>query len=145
MRFWDTSALVSLVVDEPRSAVVREIYTDDTHLTVWWGTEVECVSAVSRIEREGDVSREQAVNALHRLDELAGTWFEVDPSAEIRRTARRLVLVHPLKAADALQLSAAIAASEDDRASVAFVSFDARLRRAAALEGFAVLPDQQQV
>jgi len=145
VRFWDTSALVSLVVDEPRSTVARELYNEDGDLTVWWATEVECVSAVSRIEREGDVSRDQAANAILRLDDLARTWFEIDPSAEIRRTARRLVLVHPLKAADALQLSAAIAASEDERASVAFVSFDARLRRAAALEGFAVLPDQQQV
>ncbi len=144
MRFWDTSALVSLGVVEPRSTVARELYDEDPGLTVWWGTEVECVSAVSRIEREGKITREQAANAIDRLDDLAGTWFEIDPSLEIRRTARRLVLVHPLKAADALQLAAAIAAWEGDR-SFGFVSFDAGLRRATALEGLAVLPDQQHV
>jgi predicted nucleic acid-binding protein len=145
VRFWDTSALVAVAVDEPRSVVARELLAEDAEMTVWWATEVECVCAVSRIERDGSVSAAQAADAVRRLDDLAAGWLEIDPSSAIRRTARRLVVVHPLSSADALQLSAAIAAAEDERGSLGFVSFDPRLCRAAALEGFAVLPDQQQV
>jgi len=63
----------------------------------------------------------------------------MSPDEEVRRQARRLLRVHPLRAADALQLGAAIvwAGRYEGRE---FVSLDARLREAARLEGFAVLP-----
>ena len=142
MRFWDTSAVVSLLVEEPRSPLTRVLVAQDLGLTVWWATEVECVSALSRLVRVGDISQEQAADGIGNLEELTGNWIEVDPSARVRRTARRLLLVHELVAADALQLSAAIAAAEDEPTSLEFVSFDQRLRRAASREGFAVVPAQ---
>lgn len=53
-------------------------------------------------------------------------------------TARRLLRVHALRAADALQLAAAIAASEADPASLKLVTLDERLAEAARREGFPV-------
>ena len=52
-----------------------------------------------------------------------------------------MLRVHPLRAADALQLAAAVAFAEDNQAGVRFVSFDARLNDAAAREGFPVLTE----
>ncbi len=136
MRFWDTSALVPLLLAEEASVECQRLYREDPLCVVWWGTEVECVSAVARLEREGALSAAQASATLRRLDDLAGRWQEVQPVAMVRTTARRLLRVHPLRAADALQLAAALVASEGDPASLPFVSGDARLRDAATREGF---------
>lgn len=53
MRFWDSSALVPLLVDEPTSPVVVAEYLVDPEQMAWWGTGLECVSALARAEREG--------------------------------------------------------------------------------------------
>jgi predicted nucleic acid-binding protein len=77
--------------------------------------------------------------ALQRLRQLTAGWHEVDPSDEIRETAARFLRVHPLRAADALQLAAAFAAAERRPASLEIVTLDDRLANAARKEGFAVL------
>jgi uncharacterized protein len=115
-------------------------------MSVWWGTELECVSAVARREREGLATRRAAEQALDRLDQFRAAWEEVEPHETLRRTARRLLRVHALRAGDSLQLAAAIAASEGDPSTLEFVCLDARLVEAAEREGFVVVgADQQQV
>jgi predicted nucleic acid-binding protein len=76
--------------------------------------------------------------ALGRLDSLAEAWHEVQPVAAVRGTARRLLRVHPLRAADALQLAAAVVAGEGLPASLPLVTLDERLAAAARREGFIV-------
>jgi len=139
MRFWDTSAVVPLLDDEPSSeAAVRE-FERDPHLVVWWGTEVECVSAVTRRERDGALDGQSVVRALDRLDRMSLEWTQVEPAQRVRQVAFRLLRVHPLRAADALQLAAAIAATEGQPASLPFVTLDDRLAKAAEREGFEVV------
>jgi predicted nucleic acid-binding protein len=77
--------------------------------------------------------------AAERLRRLAVAWQEVLPVDPVRTTAQRLLRVHPLRAADALQLAAAVVASEHDAASLPFVCLDDRLAEAAAREGFPVV------
>lgn len=113
----------------------------DSEMIVWWGTEVECASAVARLERKRIASREATVSALERLHDLKSAWQEIEPSEQVRRTARRLLRVHPLRAGDALQLAAALVACESDAASLELVSLDERLVEAADREGFPALPD----
>ena len=108
-------------------------------MLVWWATEIECVSAVSRLERDGGLSAADTAMALGRLDALAGGWSEIQPLEGFRRTARRLLRVHPLRAADALQLGAALIGSEGDPGTLPFVSLDARLIAAAEREGFPIV------
>jgi len=74
---------------------------------------------------------------LRALVELADT---VAPTDELRRRAARLVAVHPLRAADALQLAAALLWCEEQPHTEGFVSLDDRLRDAARNEGFDVKP-----
>ena len=142
MTFWDTSALLAVALDDPRrSFAVRRLEADD-RMAVWWGASVEYVSAVARRERDRSLAAEEVDEALHRIAVLERVWYEVQPSALIKRTAQRLLRVHPLRAADSLQLAAAIAAADGDPASLGFVCFDARLTAAASREGFVVLSTQ---
>lgn len=139
MRYWDSSAIVPLLVDEPSSAAVAREYEDDPEAFVWWATAVECVSALARLEREGSLSRAGMTEALTRLDALVRAWREIQPTEPVRRTAVRLLRVHPLRAADAIQLSAARVAAEDQPHTLPFVTLDVALAQAAEREGFAVV------
>jgi predicted nucleic acid-binding protein len=138
-RFWDASAVVPLLLDEAATAGCRAVYGEDSHLLVWWGTELECVSAVSRCEREGIVPAARARQALSRLDALKKRWDEVLAVDLVREQARRLMRVHPLRTADSLQLAAASVAASGRPAGLPFVCLDARLADAASREGFAVV------
>ena len=108
-------------------------------MVVWWSTEIECVSALVRLERDGSLASAGTADAVDRLAALAGAWREVQPISRVRQTAVRLLRVHPLRAADALQLGAAIAGAEDQPATLAFVTLDERLALAAEREGFPVI------
>ena len=107
-------------------------------MCVWWATELECVSALARLEREGALTETAATEALGRIDMLAESWNEVQPVVAVRRTARRLLRVHALRAADALQLAAALIASESQPATLPLITLDQRLAAAARREGFTV-------
>ena len=139
MNFWDTSALVVLSVDEPHRQTALRVLEADDQIVVWWGSAIEYVAAVSRREREGSLKTEEVSEHLGRLNALSQVWYEVQPSWRIKAVAQRLLRVHPLRAADSLQLAAALVAAEDDPSSIGFVCFDARLNQAASREGFAIL------
>ena len=138
MRFWDSSALVPLFAAETRTPDMQFRYARDPEVVVWWGTPVECASAIARLEREGALSAANAAESFARLDALAPSWMQIDPSDEIRESARRLLRVHVLRAADALQLAAAVVAAERRPSTLAFVTCDSRLQEAAVKEGFLI-------
>ena len=79
-------------------------------MVVWWGTEVECVSAIARRRRSNALTQDLERDAIDRLRHLSRSWKEIDPAPAIRETAIRLLRTHDLRAADALQLAAAFAA-----------------------------------
>jgi len=141
MRFWDSSAIVPLLVDDPRREALFELVRNDPAMVVWWGTPVECASAIARHERDGDFSLAQATEALSRLRTYGRSWSEVVASEAVRATALRLLRTHRLRAADSLQLAAAIVAAEGDPSSMPFVSLDERLLDAASREAFPTQPD----
>ena len=140
MKFWDTSAIIPLIVDEQFSELTRALLEDDRELAVWWSTPVECASALARREREKTHSSADIAAAFGLLDELAACWTIVLPAPSIATTARRLVRVHPLRAADALQLAACIGFAGEKALARPIVCLDTRLRDAAAREGLVVLP-----
>ena len=111
MRFWDASAIVPLLIEERSSQALRALLTDDPLMVVWWATPTECASALARLDREGLLDTQSLRAAHKRLSQLLGNWQEVDPHDEVRETAARFVRVHPLRAADALQLAAAFVAA----------------------------------
>jgi uncharacterized protein len=139
VRFWDTSALVPLLVHEAATKAVRALFAADPVVLVAWTTPVECASAIARAEHDGLLTRGEAGAAFSRLDELANLWREVEPTNEVRDVARRLLRVHRLRAADAVQLASAILAAERRPASLSIVTLDDRLAVAAGKEGFATV------
>jgi len=141
VRFWDTSAVVPLCVLEPATPQVRRLADADPSLVVWWGTRTECVSALARRRRDGQLAAPAEQRARRVLTALAAEWSELLPSEPLRLRAERLLGVHRLRAADALQLAAALVWARGDTATHAVVSFDERLREAARHEGFQVVPD----
>jgi len=118
-------------------------YERDSEVVAWWATEVECVSALARLEREGTLTASSMGQALRRLDRLARACREVQQVTAVRTMAIRLLRVHPLRTADALQLGAAIVAAEDHPATLQLVTLDERLGQAAEREGFAVVRPAQ--
>ena len=139
--FWDSSALVPLLIPEARSSVLTEILGVDREPVMWWASPVECQSALHRRRREGVIPRSQLDEALSRLDAIVEDYDVVSPSDDLRRRAGRAVAVHPLRAADALQLAALIIWGEADPGGERFVCLDERLREAARQEGFTILPE----
>ncbi|HTV35283.1 MAG TPA: type II toxin-antitoxin system VapC family toxin [Xanthobacteraceae bacterium] len=139
MKFWDSSAIVPLLVHEESSERLRSLLARDSDVFVWWGCEVECISALARRERDGSIHAQALTAALERLKQLAGLWEEIDPTDAVREAAARFVRVHPLRAADALQLAAAFLAAEQRPSSLTVVTLDERLAGAARKEGFVVM------
>ena len=140
MRFWDSSAIVPLCANETWSERLQSMVQQDGSVTVWWGTAVEVASGLARRRRDGTTPVEAHEQARARARALAREWSFVRPSAVVRDLAMRLLRVHALRAGDALQLAAALIWAENNPAGSEFVSLDERLREAARLEGFEVLP-----
>ncbi len=111
MKFWDSSALVPLLVMEDVTFRLGELYLREDGILAWWGAEVECASAIARLERDNGLSPREATLALQRLDDLARSWHLVEPVESLRQTARRLLRVHALRAADSLHLAARLLCS----------------------------------
>ncbi len=139
MKFWDASAIVPLLVAEASTRRLQAIAARNSAMLVWWGSEVECVSALARLERDGALGPQAVIHALKRLRQLSAGWHEIDPSDAVREAAARFLRVHPLRAADALQLAAAFLGSERRPTSLELVTLDDRLATAARKEGFAVI------
>ncbi len=45
MRYWDTSAILPLIVDEAARERVLELYEEDSEIVAWWAAPVEIASA----------------------------------------------------------------------------------------------------
>jgi uncharacterized protein len=136
MKFWDASAILPLLMTEATTKTLQALAAKDPAMLVWWATEAECASAITRLERDGALEGSAVAQAFDRLRRLAGGWHEVDPSDAVRETAVRFLRVHPLRAAHSLQLAAAFMAAERRPSSLEVVTLDDRLAAAARKEGF---------
>jgi predicted nucleic acid-binding protein len=139
VKFWDSSAVVPLLVQQSASAKMDAYFRQDPTVIVWWGTKVECDSAIARMEREHQLEPPGAAEAFRRLDVISSLWHEVQPVDVLRESARRMLRLHSLRAADCLQLAAAFMASENRPSTLEFVCLDERLAAAAEREGLQVL------
>ena len=124
---------------ETMTAPLQALAAKDSAMLVWWASEVECASAIARLERDGALDEAAVGHAFDRLKQLAVGWHEVDPSDAVREAAVRFLRVHPLRTADALQLAAAFIAAERRPPSLEVVTLDERLAAAARREGFALV------
>lgn len=145
MRFWDSSALVPLLVQEVSSWKLWEFVRQDPEMVLWWATPVECAAALARIDGEGQVRSPVLEQGRRILQALVANATEVHPSEDVRASAEHLVSRYTLRAADSLQLAAALLWRQGYTDGASFVTLDRRLYVAAALEGFRVLPYPDEV
>lgn len=136
--FWDSSALITLFCRQSPSTKAGQLVRTFSRQVVWWATPVEIVSALSRLHREGLVTSEQLQKHLSRLTSLQKSWIEISPVEQARITAQSLLLQHPLRAADSLQLAAALAWCKQKPKRRPFICFDKQLAQAAEAIGFEV-------
>jgi len=133
--YWDASPVIALLVGEPAATRYRRF--ENERIVTWWGTSLECISAIARRQREG-AGAAIVAESYRRLQAMRDGWQEVHASESLHRTAVRLLKTHPLRAGDALQLGAALVASNFEADSARFLTEDARLKQAAEREGFVV-------
>lgn len=136
--FWDASALVPLCIHEITSRQAQ------SHLrrllpVVWWASIVEVHSAIARLYRSGKLREVEKKGALARLDVLSRGWREVLPGEQLRDLAKHLLDIYELRAADSLQLAAALTWCQERPVKRHFVCADERLSKAAESAGFSVL------
>src|SRR5438270_4265167 len=131
MKFWDSSAVMPLLADEPTRESMIQLLQQDPQVLIWWGTPVEIASALGRLEREKSLTADEVSGALSKARQLVDGWHEIVPSDAVRRTAEGLLGAHPLRAADSLQLAAALVAADHDPSTLEMVCLDARLTSAA--------------
>ncbi len=138
MMFWDSSAITPLIAQEAESGLRREQYESCPRMIVWYGTRLEIESALARKKREDSFTLDELRQAQEVLQTLERGWDEVTPTLVLRERAIRLLHTHPLRAADAFQLAAALVVSREFPKGHSFLTGDKRLREAAEREGFQV-------
>ena len=135
--FWDASVLVPLCVSQ--TPTLRALLFEGKYqMAVWWATHVEVASAMVRLLRRQEITAIVYAEAKLQAEGLANIWRVIAPSAEVSCNARALLELYPLRAADALQLAAALAWCEGKPQGNVFLTFDLRLREAAGQAGFAL-------
>lgn len=138
MRFWDTSAIVPLLVGQPATPQANRWVEEDPALVIWTLTPVEITSAMCRLHREAALPRELLERIERATDDLTRAAHTVVALDAVHGRARRALRVHPLRAADALQLGAAIEWAEGRPSGHVLHTLDVRLAQAARAEGFLV-------
>jgi predicted nucleic acid-binding protein len=138
--FWDSSALVPILLPEARSEALTALLSADKEVVIWWATPLECQSALYRRHRDSPLTSPQTREMTERLRAFVEHADTIAPTDDVRRRAARLLASHPLRAADALQLAAALIWCEEQPHNETFVSLDDRLSAAARKEGFEVAP-----
>jgi predicted nucleic acid-binding protein len=133
--FWDASALVPLCIRQSITPSAIAFYKS-YEVAVWWATPVEIASALARLVRMRQLDSGQWTRAHKLAKELADVWSTIQPSDALRAKATKLVDHFDLRAADSLQMAAALEWCEDIPEGRVFLTADQRLREAAMLSGF---------
>jgi predicted nucleic acid-binding protein len=140
VRFWDSSALVPLLVRQGGSPEADRWLAEDAEVVTWTSTPVEIVSALRRLVREGELAERDARRAEDLAEVLLERTHVVADVERVKGVAIRLLRVHGLRAADALQLAAALVWADGVPAGLVLHTHDRRLATAAEREGFEVRP-----
>jgi hypothetical protein len=139
LRFWDASAILPLIVEEPGSELARDWLREDRDVMLWGLTRLELTSAIERRAREGLLRPAERAAALRRSQRIADDAHEIVDLAAVRSRGAAVLARHALRAADAAQLGAALLVADPDPASLTMVVLDRKLAAAAEREGVIVL------
>lgn len=137
--FADTSAFAKRYLPETGSAWVQNwIDPASGHVTIISALGmVEFVSLLARRQREGNVAPAD-FNRLRQdfLFHVRHQYRAIAVRQSVLTLAQQLIIRHPLRTLDALQLTSALIAARTIGSFPIFVSGDQKLLAVAALEGF---------
>jgi predicted nucleic acid-binding protein len=136
--FWDASAIVPLCVPAQNAGHDRQLLHQHAPV-VWWGTAIEVVSALARLRRQNFLTEPQHYAAEKRFTALRRSWREILPTNRLRELSELQLVRYDLRAADSLQLAAALVWCNQRPKNRAFLCRDVRLRDAARSEGFSIV------
>jgi len=137
--YFDSSALVKLVLDEPGS---------DLAAALWNGCDValssrlaypEVCAALAAARRSHDLTEAEASAAASDWERFWASMRPMELSAHVERTAGELAVAHGLRGADAVHLASALALGS---AGFTVAVWDRRLHSGAISAGLAVAPSR---
>lgn len=102
----------------------------------WALSPVEVHSALVRRHKDGSLPASVFATARNRAKHFFTAVAQVVVLEQVAERALRVLDLHPLRAADALQLAAALVASRERPQDLSFVTLDEWLAEAAGREGF---------
>jgi uncharacterized protein len=133
--YFDTSAIVPLVVHEATTEVCNRLWNESTRVVSVRLIYPEARAALARAGRMGRLTRSQLNAAVVELDSLIEEVDVIELSPDIARLAGHLAQKHGLRGYDAVHLAAALAVADDD---LVLVTGDLDLAAAAQTAGIAV-------
>lgn len=132
--YFDTSAVVPLVIDEPTSHRCRRVWNEAARVVSTRLLYPEACAAVARANRMERLTNANTAVAIADLDAVVQQIDHIELTGELARTAGQLAHVRGLHGYDAVHLAAAMEVADDD---VVMVTGDAELAAAAAAQGLA--------
>ncbi len=112
--YFDTSAIIPLIIDEPVSVVCERVWNEAARVVGVRLLYAEARAALARAERMGRVDDRQLDGAIAELDALLDSVDYVEVTDHLVRAAGRLAQDHALRGYDAVHLAAARSVADDD-------------------------------
>ena len=137
LAFWDSSALVKLLVEEAGTDIAVTLWDESAGVVASRLSVPEMSAALSAAERGGRIDRARGRVARNEWSRYLGALEIVEISSGIADAAATLAVAHPLSGADAIHLATALALRDTE---LAFATWDHRLAAAGSAEGLAVVP-----
>ncbi|MHB1782768.1 MAG: type II toxin-antitoxin system VapC family toxin [Acidimicrobiales bacterium] len=135
--YFDTSAVVPLLVDEPASERACLLWDQAERIAVSRLLYAEGRAALAMASRTGRISRSGLRRSVDGLERLCSQTDVVEPSQAVVRRAGALAEAHGLRGYDAVHLASAETLADVE---VVLVAGDGALCRAASALGIAVGP-----
>jgi predicted nucleic acid-binding protein len=135
--YFDTSAIVPLLVDEPGTDDALEIWNGADHTVSCTLVYPEARAAVAHAQRQNRIDADQGRVAIRRLDDLVGVLDLVTLDDDLALVAGVLAEREALRGADAVHLAAALSGGPD---LAILVAGDRHLLAAGERQGLATHP-----
>jgi uncharacterized protein len=133
--YFDTSALVPLLIAEPTSDASRRLWDDADEVVTVRLAYVEAAATLAQARRLGRVTPARHRSALHALDRLWAELAVVEVDNGLVRRAAELARLHALRGYDALHCAAAEQLTDGD---LVLAAGDRELLRAGRALGLSV-------
>ena len=135
--YFDSSALVKLVLDEAGSDVAAALWNACDAAVSSRLAYPEVCAALAAAGRNHDLTTSEVSAAMSDWERFWASMWPVELSADVERSAGSLAATHQLRGADAIHLASALALGSTD---LIVAVWDQRLHAGAVAVGLAVAP-----